>query len=194
LVASSRPKSNAALASAPLSPSWHVERDVTDLSAIFKAPQTGQAIVYNVVNSTYTGIIYGSAALEFYPAAFYAPAPVVPDIVIPVSGENNAGTLNTTTDQVTQVVNLPRNVEKVYLDVISQSQSADEFWYFNVPNDQTSNLESYGNTAFRETEISIDGKPAGVAPVYVDLHRRPRPLPLGAHHRRSDPQLQALPG
>jgi hypothetical protein len=34
-----------------------------------------------------------------------------------------------------------------------------------VPNDQTTNLESCGNTAFRETEITIDGKAAGVAPV-----------------------------
>jgi hypothetical protein len=61
---------------------------------------------------------------------------------------------------------LPRNVEKVYLDVIAQSQIGDEFWYFCVPNDQTGPLESCGNTAFRETEISIDGKAAGVAPVY----------------------------
>ena len=34
------------------------------------------------------------------------------------------------------------------------------------PADQTSNLESCGNTAFRETEVWIDGQPAGVAPVY----------------------------
>jgi hypothetical protein len=52
------------------------------------------------------------------------------------------------------------------MDVISQSQIGDEFWYFCVPNDQTGALESCGNTAFRETEVSIDGKAAGVAPVY----------------------------
>jgi hypothetical protein len=57
-------------------------------------------------------------------------------------------------------------VERVYLDVIAQSQSGDEFWYFCVPDDQTANLESCGNTAFRETEVTIDGVPAGVAPVY----------------------------
>ena len=81
-------------------------------------------------------------------------------------GGGDAGTLNTTTDTISQSLNLPTNVERVYLDVIAQSQSNDEFWYFCVPNDQTSNLESCGNTAFRETEIWIDGKPAGVAPVY----------------------------
>jgi hypothetical protein len=149
-----------------LSPSWQIERDVTDLSALFKSSQTGLASIGNTVNSTYTGIIYASASLEFYPATRFDPPPVVPDIVEPVSSGNGPGTLNTGADQVTETVTLPRNVEKVYLDVIAQSQIGDEFWYFCVPNDQTGPLESCGNTAFRETEISIDGKAAGVAPVY----------------------------
>lgn len=156
---------------ATLSPSWHVESDVTDLSAIFKSPQTGEANLGNFVGVsggvTYNGLIYANAALEFYPASFRDPANRVPDIVVPVNGGGgDAGTLNTTSDQITQTLNLPTNVEKVYLDVIAQSQSNDEFWYFCVPNDQTTNLESCGNTPFRETEIWIDGKPAGVAPVY----------------------------
>lgn len=154
-----------------LSPSWHVERDVTDLSAIFKSSQTGEANIGNFVGVsggvTYNGIIYANAALEFYPADWRDPAANAPDIVVPVNGTGgDAGTLNTTTDQITQVLNLPTNVERAYLDVIAQSQSNDEFWYFCVPNDQAANLLSCGNTAFRETEVTIDGKPAGVAPVY----------------------------
>jgi hypothetical protein len=151
---------------AALSPSWHIERDVTDLTALFKSPQSGLASIGNIVNSTYTGIIYASAALEFYPASWQAPAPITPDIVVPVSSGNGPVTLNTTTDQATATLNLPRNVEKVYLDVISQSQIGDEFWYLCVPSAVAAELETCGNTAFRETEISIDGKPAGVAPVY----------------------------
>ena len=54
----------------------------------------------------------------------------------------------------------------MYLDVIAQNQSDDEFWYFCVPDSETGPLESCGGTAFRETEISIDGGPAGVAPAY----------------------------
>jgi hypothetical protein len=156
---------------AALSPSWHVERDVTDLSPIFKTAQTGEANIGNFVGVdsgvTYNGIIYANAALEFYPASWRNPAPRTPDILVPVEGSGgDAGTLNTTSDQITQALSLPANVESVYLDVIAQSQSNDEFWYFCVPNDQTANLESCGNTAFRETEVTIDGKPAGVAPVY----------------------------
>ena len=50
--------------------------------------------------------------------------------------------------------------------MITQSQINDEFWYSCVPNDVAAELQSCGNTAFREAEISIDGQPAGVAPVY----------------------------
>jgi hypothetical protein len=156
---------------ASLSPSWHVEHDVTDLTALFESAQTGEANIGNFVGVsggvTYNGIIYANAALEFYPVSSQDPAPLTADVVVPVNGGGgDAGTLNTTTDTISQTLNLPTNVERVYLDVIAQSQSNDEFWYFCVPNDQTSNLESCGNTAFRETEIWVDGKPAGVAPVY----------------------------
>lgn len=154
-----------------LSPDWHVERDVTDLSAIFKSPQTGEADLGNFVGTyngvVYNGIIYADAALEFYPASPFWPAPATPDVVVPMpDAEGGAATLNTTSSQLTQTVNLPENVERVYMDLITQSQIGDEFWYTCVPNDVTSELESCGNTAFREAEISIDGQPAGVAPVY----------------------------
>ncbi|MGI4756908.1 MAG: peptide-N4-asparagine amidase [Janthinobacterium lividum] len=150
---------------ATLSPSWHVERDVTDLSALFKSAQTGNAIVYNVFNSTYNGGIYGTATLQFYPANLRNLPADAPDLVVPVSGTNSPYELDTTGSVLSTTVNLPRNLTKAYLDVIAQSQSGDEFWYLGVPNDVSGKLETSGGTAFRETEITIDGKPAGVAPV-----------------------------
>ncbi len=154
-----------------LSPSWHIERDETDLSAIFKSAQSGQAILGNFVGVsggvTYDGIIYADAQLEFYPASYQDPAPRVADVVVPLpNAPGGAVALNTTASQLAQPVTLPRNTEAVYLDVFAQSQSADEFWYTCVPNDVMGPLQSCGNTAFRETEIAIDGQPAGVAPVY----------------------------
>jgi hypothetical protein len=155
---------------ATLSPSWHVENDVTDLSALLKSPQPGTALLGNYVGVyagvDYTGIIYANAHLVFYPAGHSAPAAKVPDVVIGMPGNGGPATLNTTASQLTQSVTLPTNVERAYLDVIAQSQSNDEFWYLCVPNDVANELESCGNTGYRETEISIDGVPAGVAPVY----------------------------
>ena len=149
-----------------LSPSWHIERDVTDLTSVLKTAQPGSATIGNIVNPQFNGVIFANAALEFYPATHSDPAPATPDIVVGLSSGSNPLDLVTTTDQLTQTVNLPRNVEKVYLDVFAQNQINDEFYYFSVPNDVTGLLESSGNTAFRETEISIDGTPAGVAPVF----------------------------
>lgn len=152
---------------ATLSPSWHVESDVTDLSAGLATPQTGHAILGNLVNSTYTGIIYANAQLDFYPADIRDPAPRVADVVVPLpTASVGAYTLNMTADQLSQSVTLPRNTEEAYLDIFAQSQSKDEFWWTCVPNDVSSELQSCGNTAFRETEVTIDGTPAGIAPVY----------------------------
>jgi hypothetical protein len=148
-----------------LSPSWHVERDVTDLSALFQTAQTGNAIIYNIYNSEYNGGIYGTATLQFYRGDVGNLAADAPDMVVPVSGINSPYELDTTSSAVTATVTLPRNLTRAYLDVIAQSQSNDEFWYLGVPNDVANELETFGGTAFRETEVSIDGKPAGVAPV-----------------------------
>ncbi len=152
-----------------LGPSWHVETNLTDYSPLFTLPQAGQADIFNLVNSTYTGIIYASATLEFYPLQKNGPAPKRPfDMVLPMSSSPEGGTvtLNTTTDMLSQTFTLPTNIERAYLDVYAQSQSSDEFWYTCVPNDVSTELNSCGNTAFREGEITIDGTPAGVAPIY----------------------------
>ena len=158
-----------------LSPSWHVERDETDYSALFESSQSGQVILGNIVNSTFTGVISGSAALEFYPAKHERrqddPART-PDHVLPLVQSNAEGGINepaflfTPTDQLATTFSLPANVERAYLDVITQSQIGDEFWYTCVPNDVSSEVQSCGGTAFREAEVSVDGQPAGVAPVY----------------------------
>ena len=157
-----------------LSPAWHVERDVTDYSALFENSQIGHVILGNIVNSTFNGIISGSAALEFYPSDHGNSAlnRRTPDAVLPLTqpggqgGVNEPAFLFQPTDQLATSFTLPRNVERAFLDVITQSQIGDEFWYSCVPNDVAAQLQSCGNTAFREAEISIDGQPAGVAPVY----------------------------
>ncbi len=81
-----------------LSPSWHIERDLTDYSALFTQAQTGIASIQNIVNSTYTGVIYASATLYFYPANASNPAPTVPSAVLSLA-QNTTTRLNSTTDQ-----------------------------------------------------------------------------------------------
>lgn len=154
--------------SATVGPNWHVERDLTDYSSLFTGTQQGSVDLGNLVNSTYTGILQGTATLQFYPVVQGVTPLRTADVVYPMSASSTGGavTLNTSTDQVSQTITFPPNVERAFIDVLAQGQSNDEFWYTCVPTALSSQLESCGGTAFRETEISIDGQPAGVAPVY----------------------------
>jgi hypothetical protein len=154
--------------SATVSPAWHVERDLTDYSALLRNAGQGQAIIGNLVNDTYTGVIHGTARLLFYPASARARAADAPDAVYPLGSDpvGSTATLNTSTDTLARTLTLPTNVERAYLDVFTQSQSNDEFWYTCVPDAYASETNECGGGNFREAEISIDGQPAGVAPVY----------------------------
>jgi hypothetical protein len=145
---------------------WRIQRDITDYSALLTAAQTGTVQLGNLVNSTYTSILQGDAFVQFYPPDSVDPVPVTADQVLPLNSSPSTAGLNTTTDQLAATFTLPTNIERAYLDVFSQSQSNDEFWYTCVPNDVAAELFSCGNTGFRESEVSIDGNPAGFAPVY----------------------------
>jgi hypothetical protein len=153
--------------SSTVSPSWHVERDLTDYTPLFRSAQSGDVNLGNLVNSTYTGIIHGSAVVKLYPASASERAPRTADAVLSLS-DAPGGTANlaNTASVLAPTFNLPANVEGAYLDVISQSQSGDEFWYTCVPDDVAGELFSCGGTAFREAQVTIDGQPAGIAPVY----------------------------
>ena len=148
-------------------PAWNVLRDLTDYSSLFETAQSGEVDLFNIVNSTYTGIIYGTATLSFYPVATGSQAPVVADAVYPLpDGPGGPYILSSPTSTLSGTFTLPTNIESAYLDVVAQGQQGDEFWYTCVPTDLSTELESCGGTAFRETEITIDGEPAGVAPVF----------------------------
>jgi Peptide N-acetyl-beta-D-glucosaminyl asparaginase amidase A len=159
---------------------WHIERDVTDYGALLTTSQQGTMVLQNCTtdcpapyNTELTGVFTVSAALEFYPASHHEQVPTTADMVLPLVQSNGSGGVNlpvllfSPTDQLSTSFNLPTNVEQAYLDVVAQSQSTDEQWFACFPNDLSSINELFGcgNTDFRETEVTIDGQPAGIAPV-----------------------------
>jgi len=150
--------------SATVAPSWHVERDLTDYSALLTKSQNGGLILGNVVDSTYTGIFHTSAKLYFYPGG-KGNAGERPDQVLPLK-PNDLANLASSTDQLAATLTLPTNIERAFLEVYAQSQASDEFWFFDLPSDIAAKFNDTGNTAFKEGEVTIDGKPAGVAPIY----------------------------
>ena len=173
---------------------WHVENNLTDYSPLFTIPQAGRVDLGNLVNDTYTSHLHGTAVIQFYPVAHGKQPPPSANVVLPMSGGPTGGTvtLNTPSDQLAATFTLPPNVERAYLDVFAQSQSGDEFWYTCAPDDVAGELYNCGSTGFREGEVSIDGQPAGVAPIYPWIYTGGidpylwRPIP-GVHTLNFEP-------
>ncbi len=157
---------------------WHVQKDVTGYLPILTGSRTFSTYVDNYLNSTDTGIPTITVKLLFYPAgggftaarpatpgspalagdavseegpASPARQPGVPNQVVPILPSGASNTLNTVNSgqTLTATVTLPANVTTATLDLYAVGQIGDEFWWAEVP-------------AFREIEVSIDGKPAGV--------------------------------
>jgi hypothetical protein len=146
---------------------WHVERDLTDYSSLFKTAQSGYAILGNIVDASLglTSTIYGTFKLEFYEADFFNPAPKTANLLLPLPN-NGSALLNNGNPTLSETFTLPTNTESAYIDVLAQSQNQEEQWFLCLPSSVASAVGVCGNTAFRQVDVSIDGQPAGVAPVY----------------------------
>lgn len=149
--------------------SWHVERDLTEYSALLRSASQGRAELGNLVNARYTSTLHGTARIAFYPANDDDSKRAGADVVLPLSGSATGGTVGlfAPSAELAATFQLPRNIEKAYLDVVLQHQGAnDEFWYTCVPTELADELQSCIGTAFREGQLSIDGQPAGVVPIF----------------------------
>jgi hypothetical protein len=154
-------------------PRWRIERDISDYESLLATPSGGKIDLGNIVNDTYTGILHGSAEILFFRDTVDRPdRPRRPDRVLAMSSSALGGVtdLNGSSAKFERTFTLPRNIERVFLDVVAQSQGSDEFWMTCVPDDLAELLQSCGHTAFRETLVRIDGEPAGAAPVYPWLY------------------------
>jgi hypothetical protein len=167
---------------AKVAPHWHVERDVTDYASLFRDAGHGQVILNNWVDGKHDSVIHGSARLVFYPAAPGDHAESPADLALGLVGDSGGHPVDVQdeTQTLSHTLTLPRNVERVALDLIAQSQAVDEQWYMCIddadvaptrefslgPPNAGDPLEQCGGGNYREVVVSIDGQPAGRAPVY----------------------------
>jgi hypothetical protein len=155
---------------------WQATRDLTALSVLFHKAQSGQIILNNWISPSTNQPIYVTARLLFYPLVAGRTAPRVPDLVYSMSTDpaGQPEALNTSKDLLSRRFVFPRNIERARLDVIAQSQAQDERWYTCVDKQYLKQTRRYSLEAFeacdggsfRGFEVLIDGRPAGLAPVY----------------------------
>ena len=135
---------------------WTVQKDVTAYLPLLTGTQTFTTWIDNFVTSVYTGIPVVSVSLALYPRNDHDNASVStawnqdqPDSIVALTSSPAMVTVHPN-NTFSATVNLPHDVTGAYLDLYAIAQINDEFWWASNP-------------AFRELEVSIDGKPAGVA-------------------------------
>jgi hypothetical protein len=162
----------------PAGITWHIQKNITGYLPLLTGTQTFSTSIDNYLSSVDNGIPVITAKLLFYPAGggFWPAQPAslsspalagdavnetgpasppqhqgVPTDIVPILPAGDTNTFNTinTGQTLTASVTLPTDVTTATLDLYAVGQIDDEFWWSENP-------------AFREIEVSIDGKPAGV--------------------------------
>ncbi|WP_018351823.1 peptide-N4-asparagine amidase [Longispora albida] len=150
---------------------WHVEKDVTQYSALLKSEQPIWMLIGNVVNETYTGILDVQVSLTFYTGA--AAKVVGPDHVYgatPHTVQALDGLHREGPDQV-GTVTVDRKTERLVAEVYATGSGGgcEEFWYTVAPAD-TAYSCAYASGPYREVQVLIDGKLAGIASPYPHIY------------------------
>lgn len=136
---------------------WSVEKDVTHYRDTLSRPQPVEMLIGNVVNDTYTGVIDVKVTLTFY-AAQGRPgsgADRTPDRVLPLT---------------TPAVTLPRNTERLLAEVYATGSGGgcEEFWYMTTPDPAPYSCKA-ADGPYREVQISVDGRLAGIAAPFPNV-------------------------
>ncbi|MEU0105537.1 peptide-N4-asparagine amidase [Streptomyces sp. NPDC006251] len=126
---------------------WSVEKDVTRYGDTFQKSRDVEMLIGNVVDDTYTGVLDVTVTLTFYPGR---PDAASPDRVLTLDG----GTTLTT----------PRNSERIVAEVYATGSGGgcEEYWYLTVPDPAPYSCKA-GQGPYREVQIRVDGRLAGIA-------------------------------
>ncbi len=142
---------------------WTVQKDVTTYLPLLTGTQTFTTWINNYVTPVYTGIPVVSVSLSLYPSNDNDSVTNTrnqPDTIVSLTPSPTMVTVHPR-QTLTATLNLPKDVTGVSLDLYAIAQINDEFWWASTP-------------SFRELEVSIDGKPAGLAiPLCLHGWRQP---------------------
>ncbi len=147
-------------------PHWHVARDVTDYAALLRTPTDGRATLVNYLDKDHDAHVHWGARLVFY--AGEAPAP--DGVVLPVTA--GLSRLDPQKPLVSRTIRFPRNLTSLAIDLFAIGQEREEFWYDCAPGN-LAQRNIFGpppcDAPYREVEVRIDGRLAGVRSVQPDI-------------------------
>ena len=142
---------------------WSVEKDVTQYEKTLSSAQDVDMLIGNVVDSTYTGVLNVKVTLTFYAPEPHKATGSAPDQVIPLSNGNSV----TTSASLTT----PRNSERILAEVYATGSGGgcEEFWYSATTPKASYSCQGGDDGPYREVQVSVDGKVAGIASPYPNV-------------------------
>ncbi len=143
---------------------WQVEKDVSAYAPLFAGAQPVELHVGNVVDEVHTGVFDIALRFDFYPADAAHPAIDAADQVLALQDlrEDGQDTIGRAT--------IPANTERLLAEVYATGSGGgcEEFWYF------ATNADGYwchgSQGPYREVQVLIDGKLAGIAAPYPHIY------------------------
>jgi hypothetical protein len=177
---------------------WHVEKDVTEYAQALESATNYTVSLGNLTTPSLTGIYTVTATLTFYEPGPKWPAATTPDLVAPISNTTSSPpwfTLNTPTDQASATLSLPTNIESAQLEVYATGHGCDEFWYAAESTAYEQSIgQQCGGTAYRELDVTVDGKlAAAIVPfpyLYTGAIAPSLWLPIPGHDTLNVPPYQ----
>ncbi|KAH9447616.1 hypothetical protein MJO29_010919 [Puccinia striiformis f. sp. tritici] len=149
---------------------WTVEKDVTKYITLFALPEASLVMrIDNIIDEEkgIDGEFFVQLSATYYMATADFPASVSPAVIIPLSG-NDSTPFSVPTAGIS-AVRIPPNAVIAAVEIYASGSEKEEFWYTNpldqaIPViDNTSNGNFYGKGSFREVQLWIDNRLAGVA-------------------------------
>ncbi|KAK6217100.1 peptide-N4-(N-acetyl-beta-glucosaminyl)asparagine amidase A [Colletotrichum tabaci] len=170
---------------------WTWIKDVTPYLSLWREPQDLLFQLDNVVNDVYTGLLNATLTATFFRSPVQTGGQPPADLILPVSrataavaARRKAGNPNTATaaaaavaasagywtypeEDATALLRFPRNVNRAVFSSSVKAQGEEEFWWSNAPQSAAAAFEpdvgTYpGYSPFREVQVLIDGRLAGV--------------------------------
>ncbi|KDN65454.1 hypothetical protein CSUB01_05500 [Colletotrichum sublineola] len=149
---------------------WTWLKDSTPYLSLWKQPQTLIFQLDNVITDVYTGLLNSTLTATFFNSSVQSGGQAPADLILPVSAQKSPVTGSFWTypeENATASVQFPRNVNRAVFASSVKAQGAEEFWWSNVPQSAVDAFEpdvgAYpGYSPFREVQVLIDGRLAGV--------------------------------
>jgi len=136
--------------------------------------RTDQKVIFdlsNVFTDLYTGAFNVTLEALYYNDKYISEL-TPPDKIFPISAlassKNISSVMSLPDDNATVSIQLPRNVKHAIVSLQASGNGAEEFWYTNVPTEYVNTFPEnpgwlFGYSPFREVQLLIDGKLAGVS-------------------------------